>query len=294
MEYNTRHDSTVQGAIVRVFITGIEGQLGRTLARHWESAAEVTGGDLPAVDITDPDGITAAIRAARPDVVVHCAALTDVDGCARDPALAYRVNGHGTQNVAIACRQAGAALVHISTNEVFGGADGRAYHEFDAPAPVNPYGLSKAAGEWFVRHLLDRFFIVRTAWLYAPGGRNFIHAIRSAAGAGRPLRVVTDEVANPTYVEDLAAAIVRLVATGRYGIYHLTNAGACSRYTFARRILALTGHDEVPVTPILQAQWPRASTPPPYAPLENLCAAALGIALRPWEEALADYLTRHG
>jgi dTDP-4-dehydrorhamnose reductase len=279
---------------VRVYITGINGQLGRTLTRHWESSADVTGGDLPAVDITDAAGIAAAIVGARPDVVVHCAAMTDVDGCAHDPALAYRINGTGTQNVAIACQEAGAALVHISTNEVFSGRDGRAYHEFDRPDPINPYGLSKAAGEWFVRHLLDRFFIVRTAWLYAPGGRNFIHAIRSAAESGRPLRVVTDEVANPTYVEDLAAAIIELVGTGRYGVYHLTNAGACSRYTFAREVLALSGHGDVPVTPILQAQWPRASTPPPFAPLENLMAAALGIELRPWAEALAEYLTAHG
>jgi dTDP-4-dehydrorhamnose reductase len=279
---------------VRVYITGIKGQLGRTLARHWGSSADVTGGDLPAVDITDPEGIAAAIVGARPDVVVHCAAMTDVDGCALDPGLAYRVNGTGTQNVAIACQEAGAALVHLSTNEIFSGRDGRAYHEFDRPDPINPYGLSKAAGEWFVRHLLNRFFIVRTAWLYAPGGHNFIHVIRRSAEGGRPLRVVTDEVANPTYVEDLVAAIIELVGTGRYGVYHLTNAGACSRYTFAREVLALSGHGDVPVTPILQAQWPRASTPPPFAPLENVTAAALGIELRPWEEALAEYLAAHG
>jgi dTDP-4-dehydrorhamnose reductase len=279
---------------VRIYITGINGQLGRTLARHWESSAEVMGGDLPAVDITDPGQITTAIVDARPDLVVHCAAMTDVDGCALDPDLAYRVNGYGTQNVVIGCQQAGAALVHVSTNEVFSGRDGRAYHEFDRSDPINPYGFSKMAGEWFVRHLIDRFFIVRTAWLYAPGGRNFIHAIRSAAEAGRALRVVTDEVANPTYVEDLAAGIVALVATGRYGIYHLTNAGACSRYTFAREILALTGHGDVSVAPILQAEWPRASTPPPFAPLENCAAAALGVELRSWKEALADYLAAHG
>jgi dTDP-4-dehydrorhamnose reductase len=279
---------------VRVFITGIDGQLGRTLARHWGSSADVTGGDLPALDITDPDGITTAIVGARPDVVVHCAALTDVDGCARNPAQAYRVNGYGTQNVAIACQQARAALVHISTNEVFGGREGRAYYEFDRPDPISPYGASKAAAEWFVSHLLDRFYVVRTAWLYAHGGRNFIHTIRAAAEQGLPLRVVTDEVANPTYVEDLAAAIVRLVDTGRYGVYHLTNTGACSRYAFAGRILELTGHGDVSLTPILQAQWPRASNPPPFAPLENVGAAALGITLRPWEEALAEYLAAYG
>jgi dTDP-4-dehydrorhamnose reductase len=202
------------------------------------------------------------------------------------------VNGLGTQNVAIACHDVGAALVHISTNEVFSGEDARAYREFDQTAPINPYGHSKAAAEWYVRHLLTRFYVVRTAWLYAPGGRNFVHAIQTAADKHGALKVVTDEVANPTHVEDLAAAIIRLVETGRYGVYHLVNEGPCSRYNFAAKILELTDRGDVPITPILVAQWPRASTPPAYAPLENNCAAALGIRLRPWEEALADYLAR--
>ncbi len=281
---------------MKVLITGIKGQLGRALAQQWESSAEVSGVDLPEVDVADPAGITAAIAGVRPDLVVHCAALTDVDGCARDPALAHRVNATGTQNVAIACRETDAALVHISTNEVFSGrpAGGqvRAYREFDRPDPINPYGRSKAAAEWYVRHLHQRFYIVRTAWLYSRGGRNFIHTIQAAADEHGALRVVTDEVGNPTLAEDLATAIVRLVSTGRYGIYHLANEGACSRHTFASKILELSGRADVPITPILQEQWPRPSTPPAYAPLENTCAAALGIRLRPWQEALADYLAQ--
>lgn len=277
---------------MRVYITGIKGQLGRALARQWAPAAQVEGSDLPEVDITDPASIRNAIAGARPDVVVHCAAMTDVDGCARDPELAFRVNGLGTQNVAIACHDVGAALVHVSTNEVFSGREVRAYREFDRPDPTNAYGHSKAAAEWYVHHLLNRFYIVRTAWLYAGGGRNFIHTIQDAADKHGALKVVTDEVANPTYVEDLAAAIIRLAETGRYGVYHLVNQGACSRLTFASKILELSGRGDVPITPILQAQWPRASTPPAHAPLENNCAAALGIRLRPWQEALADYLSR--
>ena len=279
---------------MRVFVTGIRGQLGNELARQWSSTAMVAGADLPEVDITQADQVTEAVLKARPDLVVHCAAMTDVDGCARDPVMAYRVNGLGTQNVAIACQQANAAMLHISTNEVFGGRDGRAYHEFDQLQPINPYGSSKAAAEWYVRHLLTRFYIVRTAWLYASGGRNFIHAIQDAADRKGTLRVVTDEVANPTFANDLAAAIIQLAATGRWGVYHLVNQGACSRYTFATKILELTGRAHVPVTPILQAEWPRASTPPAHAPLENTCAAALGIQLRPWDEALSAYLERYG
>ena len=279
---------------MRIFITGIKGQLGRTLARQWSPFAHVSGGDLPKVDITDIASIRASILQASPDVIIHCAAMTDVDGCARDPNLAYRVNGLGTQNVVIACQEADAALLHVSTNEVFSGrwpsGQARPYREHDWVDPINPYGDSKAAGEWYVRNLLNRFYIVRTAWLYAPGGRNFIHAIQEGADKHGALRVVTDEVANPTYAEDLAAAIIRLVGTGRYGVYHLVNEGACSRLTFAAKILELTGRGEVPIEPIVQTQWPRPSTPPSYAPLENRCAAALGLRLRRWEQALADYL----
>ncbi len=210
---------------MRVYITGIKGQLGRTLARYWD-AAEVLGGDLPEVDITDAAVITAAIREVEPDLVIHCAALTDVDGCARDPELAYRVNGMGTQNVAIACQEVGADMVHISTNEVFSGrfeGEARPYREFDVPGPINPYGYSKLAAEGYVRNLLNRFYIVRSAWIYAPGGRNFIHAIQHAADKHGELRVVSDEVGNPTRVEDLAEAIGKLVGTGRYVGYHLGN-----------------------------------------------------------------------
>jgi dTDP-4-dehydrorhamnose reductase len=283
---------------MRVYITGIQGQLGQALVRRWSPSAEVCGGDLPEVDITLAESLTQAIAEARPDLVVHCAAMTDVDGCARNPPAALQINGLGTQNVALACQQVGASMVHISTNEVFSGRwdaeQARPYHEFDATDPINPYGASKAAGEWYVRHLLGRFFIVRTSWLYGSQGRNFIHTIQAAADKHGALRVVTDEVANPTWVEDLASAVVRLAESGRHGVYHLVNEGYCSRYALARRILTLTGRDQVPVAPIVRSQWPRPSVPPAFAPLANHCAAALGIRLRPWEEALAAYLDTAG
>jgi len=137
---------------VRVFITGNKGQLGRALQAQLPQAQ---GGDLPALDVTGLDSVRAALRAARPEVVVHCAAFTDVDGAARDPAAAYRVNGLGTQNVALACAEAGAALMYISTNEVFDGTKTEPYFEFEAAQPLNPYARSKAAGEWFTTHLAD-------------------------------------------------------------------------------------------------------------------------------------------
>ena len=146
------------------------------------------------------------------------------------------------------------------------------------------------AGEWFVSHLLSRFYIVRTAWLSAAGGRNFVHRIIQLADERGSLRVVTDEVANPSFVEDLVPALLQLIATEHYGIYHLTNAGYCTRHEFARAILEMSGRGGVPVEPITLADYPRASQPPPFSPLANNAAAALGITLRPWQEALADFL----
>jgi dTDP-4-dehydrorhamnose reductase len=242
------------------------------------------------VDITDRLAIRAAIAACQPDVVIHAAAWTDVDGCARDPERAYRVNALGTQNVALACAEVGAALVYISTNEVFDGTATEPYREWDPVHPINPYGRSKAAGEWLVSHLLTRFYIVRTAWLYAPGGRNFPHRIIQLADERGALRVVADEVSNPTYAPDLAAALAALIRTDAYGVYHLTNSGYCSRYEFARAILRQTGREHIPVEPITLDQFQRDSTPPRFAPLANTAAAALGIVLRPWEEALAEFL----
>lgn len=272
---------------MRVLITGHKGQLGRALARRLPEAAGV---DMPEVDIADAAALEAAVQAARPDVIFHCAAMTDVDGAARDPALAYRVNGLGTQNVALAAARAGAAVVYISTNEVFDGASQTPYSEFDATHPLNAYARSKLAGEWFVTHLLSRFYIARTAWLSASGGRNFVHRIMQLADERGSLRVVTDEVANPSFVEDLAPALIRLAASEHYGIYHLTNAGYCSRYEYARTVLQMSGRGHVPVEAITLADYPRPSPPPPFTPLANTAAAALGISLRPWQEALADFL----
>ena len=273
---------------MRVFITGSSGQLGRALAARLE-AGEVFPCQRPECDITKPAEIRKAILSARPEIVLHCAAFTDVDGAARDPALAYRVNGQGTQNVALACAEAGAAMLYVSSNEVFDGRATEPYVEIDAPNPINAYGRSKRAGEWYVTRQLTQFYVVRTCWLYAGGGNNFIHKILARARAGQPLRVVTDEVASPTFAPDLADAIMRLIATGEFGVYHLTNAGYCSRFEWARRALELAGLDG-PLEPTTLDSFARPSTPPPFTPLANHAAAALGINLRPWEEALAEFL----
>jgi dTDP-4-dehydrorhamnose reductase len=273
---------------MRIAITGHKGQLGRALQAVL-GGEELLGIDLPVHDITDYASLCASISAFSPDLVIHTAALTDVDRCAREPELALRVNGLGTHNVALACRRCDAALLTVSTNEVFDGAKGAPYYEHEARSPTNAYARSKAAAEAYTQMHLSRFYIVRTAWLYARGGINFPSKIVAAARGHRRLRVVCDEISSPTYAPDLAAAIAALIRSERYGIYHFTNAGVCSRYEFARQILALAGLEGTPIEPITSDQWPRASTPPLHCALHNLAGAAIGIRLRPWQEALEDY-----
>lgn len=278
---------------MRVLITGAGGQLGRALqaALAGHTLIPLAHADL---DVADRAAVFRAILSARPEVVIHAAAWTDVDGCARDPERAFRVNALGTQFVALACAAADAAMVYISTNEVFDGTKGEPYLEFDRPNPINPYGQSKWVGEWFVAHLLRRFYIVRTAWVFGPGGNHFVRKILRRADAEGSLRVVGDEVGSPSYTRDVAEAIARLIETEAYGIYHFTNEGMCSRYAYAREILRLTGRGHVPVVPIALADFPRPSRVPPFTPLANRCGAALGIRLRPWPEALRAYLAEEG
>jgi dTDP-4-dehydrorhamnose reductase len=276
--------------LMRIFITGANGQLGTALQIQL-TEYELFCADLPEVDITNKQQLLSEMKGFQPDVVIHCAAYTDVEGAAKNPQLAYRVNGLGTQNVALACLQLGAEMLHISTNEVFAGDQPDGYEEWMRIDPINPYARSKAAAEYHVRSILSRYYIVRTAWLYARGGHNFIHAILHSAREGRKLRVVSDEVGNPTYARDLAEAIVKLIATQQYGTYHFVNEGACSRLTFARETLRLSGLGDVPVTPILSSEFLRTSSPPQYSALKNIAGAAIGIRLRPWQDALAEYLS---
>jgi dTDP-4-dehydrorhamnose reductase len=254
----------------------------------------VVGIDLPEHDITDRDAMSELAQEVAPDLIINSAAMTNVDGCARDPEAAHRVNGMGTQNLALAAMAVDAELMYISTNEVFDGMTMTPYHEWSQRAPINAYGRSKLAGEWYTQNLLTRFYIVRTAWLYAVNGRNFPHRIIELADERGRLHVVTDEVANPTYVADLATAITQLIATHAYGVYHLVNTGFASRYEFAEALLRHSGRGDVPIEAISSDAFERASTPPPYAPLSNNAGAALGIALRPWEEAVADFVEAAG
>ncbi len=279
---------------MRVLLAGHRGQLGRTLLPLLTAKHVVEGVDLPEHDITDRGAMLALADEFQPDLVLNSAAMTNVDGCAQDPDLAYRVNGMGTQNLALAAASAGAEFMQISTNEVFDGAATEPYHEWATCRPINAYGRSKLAGEWYTQHLLSRFYIVRTAWLYAVEGRNFPHRILELADERGALSVVTDEIGSPTYVVDMAEAIVQLIETHAYGIYHLVNEGAASRFELAQALLERSGRGDLPLTPITSDSFKRASTPPRYAPLSNTAAAALGIRLRPWRDAVAAFIDAAG
>jgi dTDP-4-dehydrorhamnose reductase len=280
---------------MRILITGAAGRLGSLLVERAAAAGhDVTGVDVTELDVTDFEATRAFIREQRPQLIVHPAAWTDVDGCARDPEQAVIVNGYGAQHVALAAAAIDAGMVYISSNEVFDGLSGTPYREYDTPRPANPYGYSKWVGEQAVLQYAPRPTVVRIAWLFAHGGKSFPQAILSAADSGTPLRVVTDEIANPTYSEDLADALMTLISTRRYGIYHLTNQGSCSRHELARYVLDRAGCARVPIAPVTLNEWQRASTPPPYTPLVNSAGALTGIRLRPWQEAVEAWLRREG
>jgi len=246
--------------------------------------------DYPEVDMSQP-AIVEQIAGFGPDLVLNAAAWTNVDGAEDTPDACYAVNVTGVQHLALACQRSGAALLHVSTNEVFPGEPARFYREWDATAARSGvYARSKEAAEKVVLSLLaGRFYIVRTAWLYNNGGNNFNAKIIAAADKLGSVRVVADEFGNPTFAPDLAAAIVQLIDSGQHGIYHFTNSGYCTRHQWAVETLRLAGRSGVPVTPISSGEWLRRTTPPPHAILLNTVGAALGITLRSWQEALAAY-----
>ena len=283
--------------MTHILITGGRGRLGRQLTERLQhnTAYTVDSTDYDTLDVTDFAAVRDHMVATRPDVVLHAAAWTDVDGCATDPDRAMVVNGLAAGNVAAAATVINAAVLYVSSNEVFDGQRADApYYEYDPRHPANPYGYSKYVGECEVERLNPKHYIVRTSWLFAHGGKNFMQSMINAAAAGRSLRVVTNEIAHPTYTNDLADAILHLIQTRRYGTYHLVNTGAASRWDFARYILDRAGYTATPIERISQSQWPRPSTPPAYTRLANIAGAHLGIRLRPWQQAVDAFLQCEG
>lgn len=274
---------------MRVLITGSRGQLGQALRSHFSPSHQVTLWSRPQHDIAHPASAD-AVAALAPDVVINAAAWTNVDGAESSPDAAFAANALGPKYLAEGCARCGAALVQISSNEVFAGESGRFYREYEELGPLTVYARSKAAGERAAQQVLDRLYIVRVAWLYGAGGNNFPSKIVAAADKHGRLRVVADEFGNPTYAPDVAVALERLIESGRYGIYHLVNEGHASRFDWAAELLGLSGRGHIPLTPIPASEWPRPAVPPVHAVLVNQTAAALGIRLRPWQEALREYV----
>lgn len=278
--------------MIKVAISGTRGTLGRALVRYAEAAGhDILHLNRPEHDITDPSSVIPEVCDFKPDLVIHPAAYTDVDGAESEPDVAFKVNGLGTRNLALACEQVSAPLVYVSTNMVFFDQARRTpYTELEPPNPVGAYAISKRAGEIYIEHLMTRFYIARVSWLYGKEGDHFVHKIVRAADKNGALSVVADEVATPTYAEDLAAALFQLSETRLYGWYHMVNEGECSRFDYAREIMRLTGREHIPITPGALSDYKRPAPTAHYSTLKNVVGAEAGIALRPWHEALADYL----
>ena len=289
---------------MRVAVTGASGRLGRVLVAALADApftgpAGPLAWDRAAFDLDAPERVAERLDRDRPEVIVHAAAWTDVDGCALDPELALRRNGMATGVLAEGCAARSIDLLVVSTNEVFDGrrTDGLGYGPGEPPAPGNPYGGSKLEGERLATAAYERasgggLGIVRTAWLFGTPGRDFpsriLEAADRAAGSGESLRAVVDEWGSPTYVHDLADAIVELLAADAMsGIHHVVNGGVANRAEWARDVVARAG-GRIEIVDVPSTSWQRASTPPRWGVLDPTPLPS-GEPLRAWPDAMADY-----
>lgn len=277
--------------MLNILITGGNGQLGLALTEVLGKENRVIALGKEDLDVTNLLMAEKKILELKPDIVIHCGAMTDVDRCEIDPGLAFRVNAYGAQNVAIASSLIEAKVVYISTNFVFNGKSTRPYKEGDKTDPVNIYGLSKLLGEKFIRNVLKRYFIIRTGWLYGKGKNNFVDKIIPLTEKKKHLKVVRDQVGTPTLTTDLALVINKIIQTDLYGIYHITNGGYCNRYQWVEEIIHLMGA-EADLIVASKDDFSNPAVRPEYAVLDNrLVKERFGIELRDWREGLKDYLS---
>ena len=244
------------------------------------------------LDVRDRAAVRTAVDVVRPDAVLHLAAATDVDRCEQEPDWAYDANAIGTQNVALACQARAIPLVYVSTGAVFPGDKAAPYTELDTPAPANVYARGKLAGEQFVGALLERYYIVRAGWMFGGAGRDvkFVGKIARLIQGGRTrLEVVDDLVGSPTYAADLLAGIRRLMETDAYGLYHMANAGCCTRYESALAIRDALDRADVEIVPVSSDHFPLPA-PRRSEALGSVKLEGLGLAMRPWREALREYV----
>jgi dTDP-4-dehydrorhamnose reductase len=268
-----------------VTITGATGQLGAALVATLGTSCEVDAWSHGDVDVAQWSSVRDRIAASRPNLVIHAAAATNVDRCETEPDWAWTINALGTRHVAQASAAIGAELVYISTNYVFDGVKSDPHHEYDTPQPISVYGASKLAGEAEARAATPRCHIVRTAWLYASVGHNFVNTMRRLMAERDELTVVSDQFGNPTSANDLAEAVVAIVDRAPYGTYHAVNAGIASWHDWAMYIATLVD-SRTPIKPISAATYQRAATPPANGALRSLALPGLGIDLPDWRDAL--------
>ena len=281
---------------MKIVITGGKGMLGRTLQKEL-AEHEIVVADLPDWDITDDEGFLRKLMAAAPDVVIHCAAMTNVDACEADRDLAFKLNEEGSRNVALACSACGARLFAISTDYVFSGEPPRepwAWSETDIPRPRTAYGLSKFSGEQMVQMLNSDATVLRIAWLYGAGGPSFVHTMaKLGAEAGAPLRVVNDQSGNPTSAKAVADVIRFLLTRPDVsGIVHATCEDQCTWYDLACEVKRLMG-DRFPraVEPCTTEEFPRPAPRPHNSALKKSVLNVLGYRTPNWKKALADFVS---
>ena len=275
---------------MKILITGSDGMLGHDLADVLKGKHELILTTSKTLDITDKNHVIDFVSSQKPDMLINAAAYTDVDGCEKNQELAYSVNGEGVRNLAMACKKIGCGLVHISTDYVFSGENTRPWVEDDETGPISVYGKSKLEGEKAICEILDKYFILRTAWLYGVNGRNFPKTMLELSENHSKITVVYDEVGTPTYTLDLAQAISKLIETDCYGIYHLTNSGSCSWCEFARYIFEIAGAD-IEVVPVTADEFARPAPRPSYSVLENRNWVENGFEpLRNYTEAIKEYI----
>lgn len=291
---------------MKLLITGAKGQLGSQIINILKNGfselgniaeayhkAEIVGTDTNDLDISDLNCVVNFLENCKPDLVINCAAYTNVDACETNMDAAFKVNSLGPRNLAIACEKIKAKLLHISTDYVFKGDGNVPCREYDITSPVSAYGKTKLKGEEYVREFCSRYFIVRTAWLYGYNGKNFVKTILNAAKEKGHLDVVDDQRGNPTNAEDLAHHILKIALTNEYGIYHCTGNGECSWYEFAKKIVEYSCI-ECTVSPIKSDKLTtRAAKRPSYSALDNMILrCTVGDEMRKWEEALKMFIQK--
>lgn len=276
---------------MKIAVTGSSGMLGYDIKRVFTDI-ELIALTRQDFDITNLDKSVSKIKEIKPDYLIHAAAYTDVDGSELNPEKAYLVNGIGTRNVTMACEEIGCSIIYISTDYVFDGTKKEPYNEWDMPNPVNKYGLSKLLGEHFVTSLTNRFYIVRTSWLYGKHGKNFVDTTIKLLTEKEHLDVVNDQISSPTYTYDLAVKLRELIGKG-YGIYHITNTSQCSWFEFAVEIAKLLKKSKTKIQPITSDKLNRSAKRPAFSVLGNTLLRLEGLKeLRHWKDALKDYLAQ--